>query len=124
MRAPFLGLLLFSPEMLALERLLPWLPCALPWTAFRAQIWRSRSRRSALRRFITGCHCCHDSELWVAISVMAHQAVKPIETRVQPANWDGQMPWTMVILPAGSQTNDAQLSSGDVVVMVARGDIR
>ena len=55
---------------------------------------------------------------------MAHQAVKPIETRVQPANWDGQMPWTMVIFPAGSQTNDAQLSSGDVVVMVARGDIR
>ena len=38
MRAPFFGLLLFSPEMLALERLLPWLPCALPWTAFRAQI--------------------------------------------------------------------------------------
>jgi hypothetical protein len=22
---------------------------------------------------------------------------------VQPANWDGQMPWTMVIFPAGSQ---------------------
>jgi hypothetical protein len=31
------------------------------------------------------------------------------------------MPWTMVIFP---QTNDAQLSSGDVVVMIARGDIR
>jgi hypothetical protein len=55
---------------------------------------------------------------------MAHQAVKTIETRVQPANWDGQMAWTMVIFPPGSQTNDAQLSSGDVVVMTARGDIR
>jgi hypothetical protein len=38
---------------------------------------------------------------------------------VQPANWDGQMPWTMVIFPAGTQTNDAQLSSGDVVVTEA-----
>jgi hypothetical protein len=55
---------------------------------------------------------------------MAHQAVKWIETRVQPANWDGQMAWTMVIFPAGSQTNGTQLSSGDLVVMTARGDIR
>jgi hypothetical protein len=55
---------------------------------------------------------------------MAHQAIRSIETGVQPANWDGQMPWTMVIFPPGSQTNDAQLSSGDVVAMVARGDIR
>jgi hypothetical protein len=55
---------------------------------------------------------------------MAHQAVRWIETRVQPANWDGQMPWTMVIFPAGSQTNDAQLSSGDILLMTARGDIK
>ena len=52
--------------------------------------------------------------------MVAHQAVKTIETRVQPASWDGQMPWTMVIFPAGSQTNDTQLSSGDLVVMTAR----
>jgi hypothetical protein len=56
--------------------------------------------------------------------MVAHQAVKTIETRVQPASWDGQMPWTMVIFPAGSQTNDTQLSSGDILVMTARGDIR
>jgi len=51
---------------------------------------------------------------------VAHQVVRTIETRVQPANWDGQMAWLMVIFPPGSQTNDAQLSSGDVVVMLAR----
>ena len=55
---------------------------------------------------------------------MAHQAVKWIETRFQPANWDGQMPWTMVTFPAGTQTDDSTLSSGDLIVMTARGDIK
>jgi hypothetical protein len=36
------------------------------------------------------------------------------------ANWDGRMAWLMVIFPPGSQTNDAELSSGDVVVMLVR----
>jgi hypothetical protein len=56
--------------------------------------------------------------------MVAHQAVKTIETRIQPVNWDGEMPWIMAIFPPGTETNDAQLSSGDVVVMIARGDIR
>jgi hypothetical protein len=42
----------------------------------------------------------------------------------QPANWDGQMPWTMVIFPPGTQTNDAQLTAQDITNFVNRGDIR
>jgi len=55
---------------------------------------------------------------------VAHQAVRWIETRVQPANWDGQMAWTMVIFPPGIQTDDSKLTAQDITNFVNRGDIK
>jgi hypothetical protein len=52
---------------------------------------------------------------------MAHQAVRWIETRVQPANWDGQIAWVMVIFPLGTQTDDTKHDAGPKRQQAQRG---
>jgi hypothetical protein len=50
----------------------------------------------------------------VAISVLAHQAVRWIETGVQPVDWDGQNGLTMVIFQPEKQPEATKLTAQDI----------
>jgi len=42
----------------------------------------------------------------------------------EPGELDGQMAWTMVIFPLGTQTDDSKLTAQDITNFVNRGDIK
>jgi hypothetical protein len=58
----------------------------------------------------------------VAISAVAHQAVRWIETGVQLVDWDGQNGLIMVVFQPGKQPDATKLTAQEITNFLARGD--